>query len=266
MQKLKIRIKHPIKQPNKASSRCRCRCRHRPPPVTFPANKKRERDPATGGGRDPPQRPGGERDGHPQAAGGGSPITTPPLSLSLPPGVRLQPQRLPSPAPDPAAPLLQRLLSLSPFLSLSPKKNQRKNQNQSLYLLQVSANNKKFIPLNHHKQILPINPLNLYQISQPNQPNNKQNQINVATSNQENFLWPFLEWQIWYCGGWASPKSQIYRRGRWASPVQRVFISDLVQWVGVGFAAGGVQWSWWAEVASGGVHWGSLRERNVEKY
>jgi hypothetical protein len=71
---------------------------------------------------------------------------------------------------------------LSPFLSLF---HQRKNQNQSLYLLQVSANNKKFIPPNHHKQILPINALNIYKISQPNQPNNKQNQINLATSNQE---------------------------------------------------------------------------------
>ena len=49
--------------------------------------------------------------------------------------------------------------------------------------------------------------------------------------------------------------------------MQRVFISDLVQWVGVGFAAGGIQWSWWAEVANGGgVQWGCLRERNVEKY
>jgi hypothetical protein len=59
-----------------------------------------------------------------------------------------------------------------------------------LYLQKVLANNKKLIPPNHHKQILPINPLNLYQISQPFQPNNKQNQINLAISNQEIFLWP----------------------------------------------------------------------------
>ena len=122
-----MRIKHPIKQPNKASSRCRCRRRHRLPPVTFPANKKRERDPATGGGRDPPQRPGGERDGHPPAAGGGSPILTPPLSLSLLPEVQLQPSRLPSPAPDLAAPMLPTpLLSVAIFVSLTKEKTKTK--------------------------------------------------------------------------------------------------------------------------------------------
>jgi hypothetical protein len=100
-----------------------------------------------------------------------------------------------SPAPNPTTPCSQLLLSYRNFC-LSLTKEKPKNQNQSLYLLQVLANNKKFIPPNHHKQILPINPLNLSQISQPNQPNNKQNQINLATSNQENLLWPFLEWQI----------------------------------------------------------------------
>jgi hypothetical protein len=102
------------------------------------------------------------------------------------------------------------------------------------------ANNKKIIPPNHHKQILPINPLNLYQISQPNQSNNKQNQINLATSNQENFLWP---WRVGVAGA------------------KRVVM---------GFAAGGVQWSWCLVGGSGrwlcGAQRGSQRKRPMEKY
>jgi hypothetical protein len=44
----------------------------------------------------------------------------------------------------------------------------------------------------------------------------------------------------------------IYHHGGWALPMQRVVVSDLVQRVGMGFAVGGVQWSWWVEVANGG--------------
>jgi hypothetical protein len=160
------------------------RQRRRPPPTSgnLPANKKKE------------IRQLGVAAIHPNGQEERDPATPRPLevhhrsrlplSLSLPPEIQLQPPRLPSPAPDPASPMLQpsRLPSpapdLSPFLSLSPKKN----PNQSLYLQKVLANNKKIIPPNHHKQILPINPLNLYQISQPNrqqqtepnQPSNKQ--------------------------------------------------------------------------------------------
>jgi hypothetical protein len=115
------------------------------------------------------------------------------------------------------------------------------------------ANNKKIIPPNHHKQILPINPLNLYQISQPNQSNNKQNQINLATSNQEKFLWP-----------WRVGVAEVEDLSPW-----RVGVAGAKRVV-VGFAAGGVQWSWCLVGGSGrwwcGAQWGSQRERTMEKY
>jgi hypothetical protein len=56
MQKLKMKIKHPIKTPSAQT----------PPPTAISDDfsdepKKKKKDPATGSGRDPPQRPG-ERD------------------------------------------------------------------------------------------------------------------------------------------------------------------------------------------------------------
>jgi hypothetical protein len=70
MHKFKMKSKHPI---NKSTNRIKDPlptfgewtpplATHHPPPVAFPVNKKKKKkiDPATGGGRDPHQRPGGE--------------------------------------------------------------------------------------------------------------------------------------------------------------------------------------------------------------
>jgi hypothetical protein len=105
----------------------------------------------------------------------------------------------------------------------------------------------KFIPPNHHKQIFPINPLNLYQISQPNRSTQQQIEPNQPSYKQPRkffmAIFGMADLVLWWVG--------VANLSPW-----RVVVSDLVQWVDMGFAASGIQRSWWAEVANGGgVQW-----------